>query len=125
MYFFSLSSLSIIYELVSIVICIWIAVLIFRGRSLISWMVLIGAIASVLARFLPRLVNIIPLPGIGSDSEAYYLFSMWVSIVANLLFLGGILLHLMQRRSESARIADLEAIIRDMNAADEARMKSP
>jgi hypothetical protein len=125
MYFGALSLLTILYQLVSVVLCIWIAVLIFRKRSLIGWMVMIGAIASLLGKCLPFLTNIVSLPGIHSGTQAHYMFSMWVNVFANLLFLGGILLHLMQRRSESARLADLEAIIQDMAAGDEARMKSP
>ncbi|WP_367874034.1 hypothetical protein [Luteolibacter sp. Populi] len=118
-----LSMLSIAAQVAFATLAIWIAVIVLRQRTAAAWMVLAGAILSpaitLFATFGRRLIGSSP------DFE----FHMWIyftgNIVAQLLFLGGLLLHLMRRSSESERITELEAIIHDRDQGGEARVNSP
>ena len=111
--FFSLiESYWIAYQLALAILCLWIGITVFRQRSAATWMALIGAILLVVLMFSSRLVSalLINRPGF---SELYQALSIGHS-VAMLTFLIGLLLHLQRRKLESDRIADLEAILHDL-----------
>ena len=110
-----LSALSIAAPLALAVLAIWIAVIVLRRRSPAAWMVLAGAILSPLMALFGTVGRSLFV------SSSNFELHMWIyilgSMVAQFLFLCGLLLHLMRRSSESERIAELEAIIRDRDQA--------
>jgi hypothetical protein len=110
--FFSLiQSYWIAYQLALAVLCLWIAITVFRQPSAATWMALIGAIFLPVFMISSRLVSALgdSLPGY---SNLFQALSIGHS-VAMLTFLVGLLLHLQRRKLESDRIADLEAILQD------------
>jgi hypothetical protein len=110
--FFSLiQSYWIAYQLALAVLCLWIAITVFRHPSAATWMALIGAIFLPVFMISSRLVSALgdSLPGYSNLVQA---LSIGHS-VAMLTFLVGLLLHLQRRKLESDRIADLEAILQD------------
>lgn len=108
------------FQLAFALISIWIGVIVFRQRTQASWIVLIGAILWPLLSLGTWLVSMFwsrlqwgSTSGGGLDVTLVIQAIGLGGSLFQLLFLGGILLHLLRRSSESDRIAELEAIIRD------------
>ena len=110
--FSSLNLLSSTAQLVFGVLSIWIAIVILRQRAPAGWIVLSGAILSILIFLFPTVGRSLWFGGQVS-MEIYYAFVTSGRIVAQFLFLGGLLVHLQRRDQEAKRIADLEAILQD------------
>lgn len=99
------------------VLCLWIALLVFRSRSAAGWITLVAAILSPLFSIAAQLwqhlaLRILTTSGALSLEMPLALFAG--HYVANLAFAIGVLLHLQRRKLESDRIADLEAILHDL-----------
>ena len=99
------------------VLCLWIALLVFRSRTTAAWITLIAAILSPLL-FLTRLLfmNLFNRSW-AAGPDRFYEISQALAVgygVASLTFAVGLLLHLQRRKLESDRIADLEAILHDL-----------
>ena len=106
--------LSFALQLLLAILSIWSAILIFRSRNMAGWIALSGAVVYVLflatAYLLPVFVS--RLPSFRGMNE--WIWSLYLAGgVGQLVFLGGVLLHLQKKNAEAARIAELEAIIRD------------
>ena len=99
------------YQLALAVLCLWIAITVFRQRSTATWMTLIGAILLPVFMLSSRIASALYYSGPGA-ANLYQALSIGHS-VAMLTFLIGLLLHLQRRKLESDRIADLEAILQD------------
>jgi hypothetical protein len=101
--------LALLVQVVYSVLGVWIARVVFRQRTPAAWLVLIASITSpaltLASWFLPRFAH--PL-----NSELYMSLTLG-SAVSHMAFLAGLLFHLLRRNSESDRIVELEAIIRD------------
>lgn len=101
--------LFVVVQVIYAVLGIWIALIVFRQRTPAAWMVLIASITSpllVLASW------IVPRFASHTFSELYMSLSLGAA-VSHMVFLAGLLFHLLRRNSESDRIVELEAIIRD------------
>ena len=100
---------ALLVQVIYSVLGIWIARVVFRQRTPAAWMVLIASITSpaltLASWFLPRFAH--PL-----NSKIYMSLTLG-SAVSHMVFLAGLLFHLLRRSSESDRIVELEAIIRD------------
>ena len=94
--------------------------LLFRKRSPESWMILVGSILSGIFVVASHLVFILQSNGIIEwTSEAIMLRVNLISAVAALggmLFITGLILFAIRRRSLTARIAELEQIIAAQNS---------
>lgn len=111
--FFSLiQSFWIAYQLALAVLCLWIAITVFRQRSTATWMTLIGAILLPVFMLSSRIISAFFYDS-GSGTAALFQALSIGHSVAMLTFLIGLLLHLQRRKLESDRIADLEAILQD------------
>ena len=99
------------YQLALAVLCLWIAITVFRQRSAATWMALIGAIFLPVFMLSSRIISAFYRSG-SLAGELLQALSIGHS-VAMLTFLIGLLLHLQRRKLESDRIADLEAILQD------------
>ena len=99
------------YQLALAVLCLWIAITVFRQRSTATCMTLIGAILLPVFMLSSRIISALYYSGPGA-AELFQALSIGHS-VAMLTFLIGLLLHLQRRKLESDRIADLEAILQD------------
>lgn len=109
------------FQLAQVVLCLWIAVIVFRQRNSAAWIAISGAIAMPIFAIASRVVVATGASwGVGSmggtSMPRYIQISQALSIghgVAIMTFLIGLLLHLQRRKLESDRIADLEAILQD------------
>jgi hypothetical protein len=111
--FFSLiQSFWIAYQLAMAVLCVWIAITVFRQRSTATWMTLIGAILLSIFMLGSRIISAFFYDSGSGTAALFQALSIGYS-VAMLTFLIGLLLHLQRRNLESDRIADLEAILQD------------
>ena len=118
--FFSLiQSFWIAYQLALAVLCLWIAITVFRQRSTATWMTLIGAILLPVFMLSSRIISALYHSGPGA-AELFQALSIGHS-VAMLTFLIGLLLHLQRRKLESDRITDLEAILQDQQQRSDPR----
>ena len=113
MNFYAIEIISGVAQLLILGLWIWLAILLFRQRTKGAWIVLTGTILTVVYTILIYFGR--PLLGsvFGFDSQHYYFTINMLGNVSRLLIVGGLLMHLLQQRSESERIAELEAIIRD------------
>jgi len=96
---------------------IWIAILAFRKERLASWMILTGGILDPLGELLLFLSGFLLSRGwIDSVDFTIHLqvASRMGAGLGRLLFLAGLLLYLMRRKSESSRVGELEAIVHDL-----------
>jgi hypothetical protein len=98
------------------VLCLWIAIIVFRKRTIATWITLVAATLVPLFAVAGYLWNL----GFGTltsnmdlHGEVSVAFTFGYA-VAHLTFLIGVLLHLQRRKLESDRIADLEAILHDL-----------
>jgi hypothetical protein len=91
----------------------WIAAILLRWRTVASWMVLVGAILSLGSLLFSSLGWPLLVQGGKFNSESFYWINSTASIVSRFLLVGGLLMHFLRVKSESERIAELEAIIRD------------
>lgn len=107
------------YQLALAVLCLWIAITVFRQRSTATWMTLIGAISLPVFMLSSRIISALYYNGPGA-AELYQTLSIGHS-VAMLTFLIGLLLHLQRRKLESDRITDLEAILQDQQQRSDPR----
>jgi len=86
-----------------------IGVIVRRKQNSVGWMVVAGAVGGLLVYAGHRII-----PGLMGPSDLdYWVVLVSIGSVCQLLFLGGLLLHLLRRSSETERIAELEAILRD------------
>ena len=96
-------------QVIYAVLGIWIARVVFRQRTPATWMVLTTSITSPLlvlaSRILSRFAH--------DRFSEFYMSLTLASTVSHMVFLAGLLFHLLRRSSESDRIIELEAIIRD------------
>ena len=99
------------------VICLWIALLVFRSRTAAAWLTLVAAILSPLFSLAAHLWQHVALRNLTSSVAPSLEIPLALFVghgVANLAFAIGLLLHLQRRKLESDRIADLEAILHDL-----------
>lgn len=103
------------------VLCLWIAIVVFRERNMTSWITLVAAILSPIFSlggyvWQHLAIRNLSLSGMGTGnrfleiSQAVFLGHA----VALLTFLIGLLLHLQRRKLETDRIAELETILHDL-----------
>lgn len=99
------------------VLCLWIAIIVFRKRSIAAWITLVVAILSPLFAMAGHLwlyrASGSLTSGFDRDIEIYKALYLGHAVTL-LIFLLGVLLHLQRRKLESDRIADLEAILHDL-----------
>lgn len=98
-------------------LCLWIAIIVFRNRSVAAWITLIGAILIPLFSMAGELWQHLSFGTLTTNIVLIEEISMALNIgsaVALLTFLIGVLLHLQRRKLESDRIAGLEAILHDL-----------
>lgn len=117
------------FQLAQVVLCLWIAIIVFRQRGAASWMTLTGAVAMPAFMIASRVV--IATGGQwgmgnsgGSGMPRYLEIAQALGLgysVAMLSFLVGLLLHLQRRKLESDRIAELEAILHDLQQNSDTR----
>ena len=123
--FFSLiQSFWIAYQLALAVLCLWIAITVFRQRSTATWMTLFGAILLPVFMLGSRIISAFFYDS-GSGTAALFQALSTGHSVAMLTFLIGLLLHLQRRKLESDRIADLEAILQDRQQNSNSRSAPP
>jgi hypothetical protein len=115
---------SIGFQIIQGVLFLWIALLVFRSRTTAAWITLIAAILSPLFLQLGRLRHHpamqTPSGGTYWSDEVFHALSLGY-VVASLAFAVGLLLHLQRRKLESDRIADLEAILHDLQQNSDPR----
>jgi hypothetical protein len=96
------------------------AILLFRERGAATWMILIGSILSVALGLGSRLIFVFHNAGMfGSSFESVIHYTNIlgsVSALGGLLFIVGLVLFALRRRALSARIAELEQIIAAQNS---------
>ena len=112
-------------HLVILGLWIWLAVILFRRRSPASWMVLSGALLGLAC----LVFSYFGWPLLAAKGNFELENFIWISgfsdIVSKLLIAAGLTLHVLKGKSESERIVELEAIIRDRDGdGSEAAMKS-
>jgi hypothetical protein len=105
------------FQIVQALLCLWIALIVFRQRTIATWMTLIAAALSPLFLLSARLLQHLAMPelrsrGLSRSLEISQSLGLGYA-VSILVFLIGVLLHLQRRKLESDRIADLEAILQD------------
>ena len=108
---------SIVASLVIAGFWFWIAAILLRQRTVASWMVLAGAILSLGSLLLSSFGFPLLVQSGKFNSESFFSINSTLSIVARFLLVGGLLMHFLRVKSESERIAELEAIIRDRDSA--------
>jgi hypothetical protein len=101
------------------VLCLWIALLVFRSRSAAGWITLVAAILSPLFSLAAQLWQQLALRSLASSVAPSLSIEVPLALyvgngVATLAFAVGLLLYLQRRKLESDRIADLEAILHDL-----------
>lgn len=104
------------FQIAQGVLCLWIALLVFRSRTSAAWITLIGAILSPLFSLAGQLLQHLAMRDLSGGVDRYLEISQALYLaygVAGLVFLIGLLLHLQRRKLESDRISDLEAILQD------------
>lgn len=105
------------FQIAQGVLCLWIALLVFRSRSALAWITLIAATLSSLFLLAVQVYSHLAARNLSSGIDRYLEISQAMSLgygVTLLAFLIGVLLHLQRRKLESDRIADLEAILHDL-----------
>jgi len=98
------------------VLCLWIAIIVFRKQTIVAWITLVAAILVPLLGMAGHLWNL-AFGTLTSDVDLHGEISTALILghaVTLLAFLIGVLLHLQRRKLESDRIADLEAILHDL-----------
>lgn len=96
---------------------IWAAVLIFRHRGPAGWLAIVGSILAAITSILSptwaflahRIFALNPSDQWLYIGQAFYIFIG----VGHLMFVSGVLLHLLRGKLEAERIEQLEAIIHD------------
>lgn len=104
------------FQIAQGVLCLWIALLVFRSRTNAAWITLIGAILSPLFSLAGQVWQHLAMRDPSGGFDRYLEISQALYLgygVAGLVFLIGLLLHLQRRKLESDRITDLEAILQD------------
>lgn len=96
------------------------AILLFRERGAAAWMILIGSILSIVFGLGSRLIFVFHNAGtFGSSFETVIHYTNIlgaVSALGGLLFIVGLVLFALRRRALSTRIAELEQIIATQNS---------
>lgn len=105
------------FQIAQGVLCLWIALLVFRSRSAVAWITLIAAILCSLFMVAGQVWSHLATKHLASGMDRFVEISQAMSLgygVTFLAFLIGLLLHLQRRKLESDRITDLEAILHDL-----------
>ncbi len=105
------------FQIVQGVLFLWIALLVFRSRTTAAWITLIAAILSPLFSLAGQLWQHLAMRNLSGGMDRYIEISQALYLgygVAGLAFTVGLLLHLQRRKLESDRIAELEAILHDL-----------
>ena len=106
------------FQLVQGVLCLWIALLVFRQRNMVAWITLVAAILSPLFSLAAQLWQHLALQNLAGGMNHYIEISQALYLghaVSILLFLIGLLLHLQRRKLEASRIVDREASLHDLH----------
>ena len=105
-------------------LCLWIAFVVFRSRTAAAWIMLVAAILSPLLSLSGQLYYRLSERNLSSGVNRHLDIALALHLghgVAVLAFLVGVLLHLQRRKLESDRIAELEAILQDLQQNPDAR----
>ena len=105
------------FQLVQGVLCLWIALLVFRQRNLVGWITLIAAILSPLFSLAAQLWQHLAIRNLSGGMDHYIEISQALYLghaVSILAFMIGLLLHLQRRKLETDRISELETILHDL-----------
>lgn len=117
------------YHIALAILCLWIAVIVFRKRTTATWITLIAAIGSPIFALAAVLWQHLASERVTGGIDRY--IEIWQSLylgyaVVLLTFLIGLLFHLQRRKLESDRIAGLEAILQDLQRREQdARSGAP
>lgn len=104
-------------QIVQGVLFLWIALLVFRSRTTAAWITLIGAILSPLFSLAGQIWQHLAIRKLSGGMDRYVEITQAIYLgygVAGLAFATGLLLHLQRRKLETDRIAELEAILHDL-----------
>jgi hypothetical protein len=105
------------FQVVEALLFLWIALLVFRSRTTAAWITLISAILSPLLALAGYLWLHLAIRNMSSGMDQHIEVSQAFFLgygVACLAGFVGVLLHLQRRKLESDRIAELEAILHDL-----------
>ncbi len=108
------------FSVMSCILQVLAAILLFRERGAAAWMILIGSILSMAFGLGSRLVVVFHNAGrFGSSFETLIHYTNIlgaVSALGGMLFIVGLVLYALRRRALAARIAELEQIIAAQNS---------
>lgn len=92
------------------------SVLLLRERHHSAWLMLAGSVTTAVGSIASHLIPLVMTFNGSSPTMQVYLAVSALSALGALIFAIGLLLHVLQRRSQAARIAELELILNSRDA---------